>query len=121
MTGPRSNEYRLNLGGTIMALHCTPEAFAPALAQWFNLPSDEGTPHINLQFELVAHQDTLDLPNTLLMTKSLHPDGRFDIADGLITGHFDRTRKEGHIRAKGALTRGLLMRVMEQVFYQGFH
>jgi len=121
VTGQKSNEYRLNLGGSIMALHCTPEAFAPALAQWFKCPSDTGKPHINLDFELIAHKDTLDLPNTLLLTKSLHPDGSFDIANGLITGHFDRSSHEGHIRAKGALTRGSLMRVMEQIFYQAFH
>jgi len=116
-----SNEYRLNLGGPTMALHCNPPAFAPALAQWFARPSDPGPAHINLQFELVPHTDTLDLPNTLLKTKTLGPDGSFDIADGLIRGHFNRTTNEGHIQAKGALTRGLLMRVMEQVFYQAFH
>ncbi len=120
MADQKTNEYRLNLGGSIMALHCNPEAFAPALAKWFQRPSDTGTPHINLNFELVAHTETLDLPNTLLLTKSLLADGSFDIADGLITGHFNRATKEGHIKAKGALTRGLLMRVMEQIFYQAY-
>ncbi len=121
MTENTTSEYRLNLGGPTMALHCTPPAFAPALAQWFNRPSDEAAAHINLQFELIAHDDTLDLPNTLLKTKTLGPGGTFDIANGLISGHFDRQNGQGHIRAKGALTRGLLMRVMEQIFYQAFH
>ncbi len=116
-----TSEYRLNLGGPTMALHCTPDAFAPALAKWFDRPSDPGPAHINLQFELIAHADTLELPNTLLKTKTLGPDGAFDIANGLISGHYDRKTCQGHIRAKGALTRGLLMRVMEQIFYQAFH
>ncbi len=121
MNSLKPNEYRLNLGGAIMALHCTPEAFAPALTQWFKRPSDTGAPHINLDFELITHTDTLELPNTLLMTKSILQDGSFTIANGLITGHFDPSTNQGQIFAKGALTRGLLMRVMEQIFYQAFH
>lgn len=121
MTAKPTAEYRLNLGGPTMALHCNPPEFAPALAQWFDRPSSPEPAHINLQFELITHPDTLDLPNTLLKTKTLGADGSFDIADGLISGHFNRTTNEGHIRAKGALTRGLLMRVMEQIFYQAFH
>lgn len=114
-------EYRLNLGGIVMALHCTPDAFAPALAKWFDRASAPEEAHINLRFELVPHSDTLELPNTLLMTKSLGENGSFDIADGLIRGHYDAAARQGEILAKGALTRGLLMRVMEQVFYQTFY
>ncbi len=121
MAETASSEYRLNLGGPTMALHCTPAAFAPALAKWFDRPSDSGSAHINLQFELITHADTLILPNSLLKTKTLGPNGNFDIANGLISGHFDRATGQGHVRAKGALTRGLLMRVMEQIFYQAFH
>lgn len=121
MTENTTSEYRLNLGGPTMGLHCTPAAFAPALAKWFDRPSTQDPAHINLQFELIPHADTLDLPNTLLKTKTLGPDGSFDIANGLISGHFHKATGQGHIRAKGALTRGLLMRVMEQIFYQAFH
>ncbi|MCP4291034.1 MAG: hypothetical protein GY780_04260 [bacterium] len=121
MSNLKPNEYRLNLGGSVIALHCTPEKFAPALAQWFQRPSSTEKAHINLDLELVPHKDSLDLPNTLLQTKSLTEDGHFDIADGLIRGHFDSEKQFGHIQAKGALTRGLLMRVMEQIFYQAYH
>lgn len=121
MTETPSSEYRLNLGGPTMALHCTPAAFAPALAKWFDRPSESGPAHINLQFELITHTDTLELPNTLLKTKNLGQDGSFDIANGLISGHFDPTSGQGLVKAKGALTRGQLMRVMEQIFYQAFY
>lgn len=121
MSETPSSEFCLNLGGPTMALDCIPEALAPALAQWFARPSSNDSAHIHLQFELVAHADTLELPNSLLQTKSLGPNGSFDIANSLISGHFDRTTGKGHIKAKAALTRGLLMRVMEQIFYQAFH
>jgi len=85
-----------------MALHCTPPAFGPALAQWFARPSTGDAAHINLDFELIPHSDTLDLPNTLLKTKSLGPNGSFDIANGLISGHYHRESRTGAIRAKGA-------------------
>lgn len=114
-------EYRLELAGSVLALDCRPPAFAPALEQWFGRASASAQPHIRLHFELVPHQDTLVLPNSLLKTKSLGADGTFTIADGLIHGHYDARTRAGTIKAKGALTRGLLMRVMEQIFYQAYY
>ena len=96
-----------------MALDCHPPALAKGLANWFSRPSSPEEPHIRLHFELVPHADTLQLPCSLLQTKRLESGGRFDIADGLIHGHFDATTGQGQVFAKGALTRGLLMRVME--------
>ncbi len=104
-----------------MALDCHPPALASGLATWFGRPSSPAEPHIRLHFELVPHADTLELPNSLLRTKTRTPDGHFDIANSLIRGHFDPTSGQGAIFAKGALTRGLLMRVMEQIFYQAFY
>jgi len=114
-------EYRLDLAGAVMALDCHPPALAPGLASWFARPSSPEEPHIRLHFELVPHADTLELPNSLLKTKTLQDGGRFDIADGLITGRFDPKTGHGEVYPKGALTRGLLKRVMEQIFYQSFY
>jgi hypothetical protein len=120
MVENKSSEYRLNIGGACMALQCQPAGFSPFLATWFGRPSDPAPAHINLDFELVTHPDTLVLPNTLLKTKTLGPDGTFDISDGLIKGQFDPSTGRGQIQAKGALTRGELMRVLEQIFYQAY-
>ncbi len=120
MAEKNASEFRLNLGGACLALHCQQEGMCHYLSQWFDRPSDSAAAQINLKFELLPHEESLDLPNTLLKTKQIGPDGSFDIAHGLIKGHFNRTTGWGLIQAKGALTRGVLMRVMEQIFYQAF-
>ncbi len=115
-----SNEYRMDLGGIVIAIHCEPAEFAIGLHNWFSLPSSQATPHIILDLELVPHADTPHLPNSLVTTKTLADDGSFDIDNGLITGHFDTANNRGSIKAKGTLIRGPLMRILEQIFYQAF-
>jgi hypothetical protein len=114
------NEYRLDLGGAVIAVHCEPAEFAVGLANWFGRPSAQTAPHVRLDLELVPHADSPRLPNSLITTKTLAADGSFDIADGLITGHFDGASGRGRLRAKGTLIRGPLMRILEQIFYQAF-
>lgn len=113
-------EYRLDLGGTIIGFHCYPPRFAEYLAHWFDKPSSETTSHIDIDFELLPHDEALHLPNTLLKNKTVTPDGGFDISNGLFRGHFQPTEGRGRIEAKAAVARGQLMRVMEQIFYQTF-
>lgn len=115
-----ANEYRLDLGGAVIAVHCEPAEFAVGLANWFGRPSAAAAPHLRLDLELVPHADSPQLPNSLITTKTLGPDGSFDIADGLITGRFDAATGHGSLRVKGALIRGPLMRILEQIFYQAF-
>jgi hypothetical protein len=114
------NEYRLDLGGAVIAVCCEPAEFAVGLANWFGRPSAVTAPHLRLALELVPHADSPRLPDSLITTKRLGPDGRFDIADGLITGRYDAATGCGSLQVKGALIRGPLMRILEQIFYQAF-
>lgn len=113
-------EYRLDIGGTIIGFHCFPPPFADYLAGWFDRPSCPDPAHINIEFELVPHEESLQLPNTLLKNKTLSPGGAFNISDGLFRGYFRPSESLGRIEAKAAVARGQLMRVMEQIFYQTF-
>ena len=113
-------EYRLDLGGTIIGFHCFPPLFAEFLAHWFDRPSSPIPAHIDIELELVPHEETLHLPNTLLKTKTVSPDGGFNISNGLFQGFFHPAQRRGRIEAKAAVARGQLMRVMEQIFYQTF-
>lgn len=115
-----SQEYRLDLGGTIIGFHCYPPPFAEFLGRWFDKPSATVPPHIDIELELVPHEEILHLPNTLLKTKTATGDGGFDISDGLFHGYFHPADKRGRIEVKAALAKGQLMRVMEQIFYQTF-
>jgi len=115
-----SAEYRIDLGGTIFSLRCRPDAFAGDLAAWFQRPSATGQPHICLDLEIVPHTDSPQFPTSLVTTKTLTPNGGFDIGDGLFSGHFDPATGTGTIRAKEVLTQGPLRRILEQIFYQAF-
>lgn len=112
--------YNFAVGQTVLGLDCRPAAFAEGLSHWFGAPSVDGEPQLTLDCEMVVHDDTPDLPTSLLTTKKLTGDGGFDIADGLITGRYDVAARHGEIRAKATLLRGRLMRIWEQILYQAY-
>ena len=120
MSTAKHCQFRLDLGGTIIAFHCDPAPFAGFLCHWFDRPSTLAEPHINIDLVLVPHQKSVQLPNTLLQTKTVSAGGKFDISSGLIRGHYDPETRQGRIEANADLARGQLMRVMEQIFYQAF-
>lgn len=120
MSNHPCNEFRLDLGGCVIAFHCDPAPFSGFLSYWFDRPTTLKDPHIHLEMELVPHRESLKLPNTLLQTKTVDGKGGFDIDNGLIRGYYDPTTRRGKIEAKAVLAQGELMRVMEQIFYQAF-
>ena len=125
MTQPENtildSEYRLDLGGTVIALHCNPALIGPGLARWFARPSSDLAPHIELKLEIVDEPYDSPLPNSLLTTKSLSEGGAFNIAEKLITGEYDPETHKGAIRANKILFGFPLIRVLEQIFYQSFY
>ncbi len=121
MTESISAAYTLDLGGTVLRFNCQPEQLAPYLAAWFDRPSADTAAHLTLDLELVPHAEQLDIPNTLLKTKTVDQNGNFDIHHGLFAGSLDRDTATGSIRVKAGLSRGQLMRVMEQIFYQAYY
>lgn len=116
----RHPEYRLDVGGVIIALVCPQPGLAEGLAAWFGLPSAPGGPaaDVTLEVTVTAHHDKPSFPRSLLTAKRLQPGGGFDIADGLVTGHFDASSGHGAVRVKAALFEGRLTRIFEQVLYQ---
>jgi len=115
-------EYRLDVGGVVIALVCPQPGLATGLAAWFDRASadDCGPPHVTLEVTVVPHDDEPAFPRSLLTSKRLLPTGggAFDIADGLITGWYDRATSHGAVRVKAALMTGRLTRIFEQVLYQ---
>ncbi|MCP4573767.1 MAG: hypothetical protein GY838_15520 [bacterium] len=112
--------YDFAVGRTVLGLDCVPAPFAEGLTRWFGAPSANTDAHLDLRCEMVTHEDTPELPNSLLTTKTLTGDGGFDIAGGLITGRYDAGAGRGEIRAKATLLRGRLMRIWEQILYQAY-
>ena len=121
MNRPENSEYRLELGNTVIALHCNPAQVGPGLAYWFARPSSDLGPHVELELEVVADPYESPLPNSLLTTKSVTTGGKFNIAENLITGEFDPVTGKGAIRANRILFEIPLVRILEQIFYQAFY
>jgi hypothetical protein len=115
-----ARDYRLRVGGVVIGLTCPDAAFAGNLAGYFDRPSDPGEPALQLDLQLIPHANRPEVPNSLILHKTLQ-DGRFDIADGLIGGHYDPVSGRGELRVKAILTQGLMTRVFEQIIYQAFH
>jgi hypothetical protein len=116
-----ADEYRIDIGGVVIGVGCPQSGLAEGLERWFGRPSAPAAPHLHLDLEIVPHDDEPALPQSLLTTKRLDGDGRFDIADGLLRGRYDRAARRGEIQAKQVLTTGRLPRILEQIFYQAFH
>jgi len=121
MAGTEKQQCRLVVGDLVMDLNCYPPALADVLANWFIQEASDRPADLDLDLELVAHEDIPELPNSLLANKLVGSDGSFDVAGGLITGCLDRTGARGSIRPKATLARGRLLRILEQIFYQAFH
>lgn len=118
---PSGNEYRFAMGNVVLSLVCHPPGLADFLTDWFGVPTITKPATMEIEIEVVTHSDTPLMPNSLLKTKTIHPDGSFDISDGLFRGSFDPETNHGTIQAKGTLLRGLLPRVLEQIFYQAYY
>jgi len=117
----RGNEYRLAIGNVVLSLACHPPGLADFFADWFGVPTSIKPANMALEFEVIAHDDVPLMPNSLLKTKIVQPDGSFDIANGLVRGSFEPNSKHGLIQAKGTLVKGLLPRILEQIFYQAYY
>ncbi len=117
---PQSHEYRFRVGRIVISLEYHDPDFIHSLAGYFMQKSDAAEPDVRLALNLVNHEDDPEVPNSLILTKSLTDDG-FDIANGLIHGCFDPGRGRGELHIKTILTNGLMTRVFEQILYQAFH
>ena len=113
-------EYRLRVGEVVIGLVCPDTAFARAMAEYFAQASDPAEPQVRLDLKLVPHTENPEVPNSLILYKTVGPNG-FDIADGLIRGHYDPTTGAGELHVKTILTNGRMTRVFEQILYQAFH
>lgn len=125
-------EYRLDVGGAVIALQCPQAGLAEGLAAWFGLASATGAPDVTLAVEVVAHDDAPAFPRSLLTTKRLLPRGTgeadapgvpataqpFDISGGLIRGWYDASGGTGAVKVKAALLEGRHPRIFEQLLYQ---
>jgi len=112
--------YRPRVGAVIIGLDSPDAAFAQSMAEYFAQASDEAEPHVRLDLTLVPHTENPEVPNSLILYKTVGPAG-FDIADGLIRGHYDPSSGRGELHVKTILTNGLMTRVFEQILYQAFH
>ena len=118
MNPPQDNLYTLDLMGAAVGLVCHQPPLVEGLTRWFGRPGADVEPAIRLGLTFIDHEDEPHLPTSLLTTKRLTADGGFDIADGLITGHYHAPTRTGEMRAKAILLEGPLMRIFEQVLYQ---
>jgi hypothetical protein len=118
MADPR--QYRLRLGQVVIGLTCPDEEFARSLGTYFDRPCDPAPCDVDLDLHLVPHLEDPPVPNSLIIHKRVDGD-RFDIADGLIRGHYDADTGRGALHVKTILTNGLMTRVFEQILYQAFH
>jgi len=117
---PKAYEYRFRVGKIVIGLKHHDPGFVQTMVDYFMQPSDPAEPDVRLELFFFNQEDRPEVPNSLILTKSLTNDG-FDIADGLIRGHFDPVSGHGELHVNDILISGLMTRVFEQILYQAFH
>ncbi len=118
------SECRIGVGDATIALLCPSAEYAASLREYFATGVVDGDPDrepdLQIELEVVPHDDQPAIPDSLFSTKRMDGD-RFIIDNGLVTGSFRAAERRGEIKVKGILTKEPLTRVFEQLLYQAFY
>ena len=113
-------ECRLQIGDICCSLRFDdPEYCASARAYYKGFLS-ENDPDLTIDVNIVLHQEKINLPNSILMSKTV--DGNeFDFHSGLITGSLDLNKEQCTINVKNALLAERSVRIFEQFLFQVYY
>jgi hypothetical protein len=114
------NECRIAVGGVVLGLECSSEAYAASLREYFATGATDDTPDIRLTLDVFGDDEPVAVPDSLVATKRLAGD-EFTAAGGLVAGRYDPTARRGELRVHWVLTKDQMTRVFEQVLYQAFY
>lgn len=120
MAQKKVNEFRLEVGSTVIGITCPTEDYAVSFSDYFGQLSSEKDPDLVLNLDFIFHKDAVEIPESLFTTKTVAGAG-FDIAGGLVRGEPGSRPGEINLLVKIGLTHGQATRVFEQLLYQAFY
>lgn len=120
MADKNLKEFRLEVGDSIIGIICPSEEYAKSFSTYFNVKNSAKEPDILINLNLVAHDDDIEVPNSLFTTKIVDGD-RFNIDHDLVKGIINHEKHEIDLWVKICLTSGGLTRIFEQILYQAYY
>lgn len=113
-------DYRLRVGDTNIRIICPSEEFAQSMREYLGDFNQNTDFDIVLELKIKKHFKEIYVPDSMFTIKKV-TGNKFTIGEKLVSGYFHPGTKKGKLLVKEVLTRGLLRRVLEQVFYQAYY
>ena len=116
----KDTDCRLQIGDVCCSLRFDDPAYSASAQAFYKGYLSESDPDLTIDINIVLHQEKIDLPNSILMSKTVDGD-EFDFHSGLITGSLDLNKKRCTIHVKNALLSERSVRIFEQFLFQVYH
>ncbi len=120
MLHTKDTECRLQIGDICCSLRFDDPAYSASARAYYKGFLSENNPDLIIDVNIVLHQDEIDLPNSILMSKTVNGN-EFDFHSGLITGSMDRDKKHCTVNVKNALLSERSVRIFEQFLFQVYY
>ena len=110
----------LKIGKINICLKCPSKQFKQAIQKYLQADDYNEKYDILVSFKRTTKPETVQIPNSLFTTKKLD-NIHFNIADNLVKGYFDPSKRTGMIQVHHWITTATRTRVFEQLLYQAFY
>ncbi|MDY6958760.1 MAG: hypothetical protein SVK08_06335, partial [Halobacteriota archaeon] len=114
------NECRIQIGDFCCSLRFKYPDFAASAREHYRGFLSEDDPDLMIDVNLVANEESINIPNSILISKTVDGDS-FDYHSGLLTGTFNLDEKHCTIYVKNALFCGTCVRIFEQFLFQVYY
>ncbi|MDY6932296.1 MAG: hypothetical protein SVJ22_10325 [Halobacteriota archaeon] len=119
-TKSSNNECRIKIGDFCCSLWFEDPNFSASARDHYRGFLSESDPDIIIDVNLVPHDDSIHIPNSILISKTV--DGNdFNYHSGLLTGTLNLEDRYCRINVKKALLCGTCVRIFEQFLFQVYY
>jgi hypothetical protein len=114
------NECNIQIGEFGCSLRFKDPEYAGSVRDYYTGFLSPEQPDLTIDVEIILHEDQLDVPNSLLLSKTVRGKN-FDFHRGLLKGWLAVKAKICHVEVKNALFSGSSVRIFEQFLYQIYY
>lgn len=116
----KDTECRLQIGDVCCSLRFKDPAYCVSARAYYKGFLSENEPDFTIDVNIVLHQEEIDLPKSILMSKTV--DGNdFDFHSGLITGTLNLDKKQCTVNVKNVFFAKRSVRIFEQFLFQIYY
>ena len=116
----KDTECRLQIGEVCCSLEFADSDYCASVREYYKVFLSEKEPELYIDVNIVLHDEDIDLPNSILMSKTVK-ENNFYFHSDLINGFLDIENKYCSINVKNTLFSGKSVRIFEQFLCQVYY